>query len=63
MKTAGSVLTVLGGLLVLSSLRLAIAQYNLSSSHDLGKFLGGLGFAVFVLVAGVSLLKKGQRES
>jgi hypothetical protein len=62
MKAAGIILTVLGALLVLSGLNLAVRQYDLSDSHDLGKALGGLGFAVVILAIGVKLLVKSRNK-
>lgn len=63
MKVAGLVLAVLGGLMVLSSVNLALTKYDMSSSHDLSKFAGGLGVAVFVLLGGVLLMRKGKARN
>ena len=62
MKIAGIILTVLGGLFVLSGLNLAVRQYNLSDSHDVSKAFGGLAFAVLILAIGVSLLVKSRAK-
>jgi hypothetical protein len=56
------VLAVLGGLMVLSALRLAITTYDLNSSHDVSKFFGGIGISVLVLASGVLLMRKGTEK-
>jgi len=58
MKIAGVVLVILGGLMILSSLKLAFTQYDLGSSHDQSKFFGGLGVCALILLGGVALIKK-----
>jgi hypothetical protein len=63
MKTAGIVLTVLGGLMILSSVRLALTTYDLNSSHDVGKLFGGFGAAVLVLLGGVLFMRKANRKA
>jgi hypothetical protein len=61
-KITGIILTVVGGLLVLSGLNVALTQYNLSDSHDVSKAFGGLGVAVVILAIGVSLLVKSRAK-
>lgn len=58
MKVAGIVLTVLGGLMVLSGLNLALTKYNLNSSHDLSKLFGSLGVSALILIGGVAMIIK-----
>ena len=58
MKVRGIVLTVAGALMVLGSVSLAIAAYDLKSSHDLSKLLGGLGVSAMILLSGVGLIIK-----
>ncbi|MBX3433502.1 MAG: hypothetical protein KF847_09290 [Pirellulales bacterium] len=62
MKVDGKTLTAIGGLLVLSNVSLAIAEYDMNSSHDLSKFAGGLGLAVLVLLGGVLLIRKDKNK-
>jgi hypothetical protein len=62
MKVTGIVLAVLSGLLVLSSLRLAATEYDFHSTHDISKFAGGLALAVFILVGGITLIKKAKGQ-
>jgi len=58
MKVLGIILTVLGGLLVLSGLNVALRQYNLNDSHDVSKAIGGLAFAVLIFAIGLGLVMK-----
>ncbi len=60
MKTAGLVIALVGGLMVLSAIRLAVTEYDLSSSHDLSKLLGGMGVSLLIVVAGLFLYAKGR---
>jgi hypothetical protein len=62
MKAAGIVLTLLGGLMVISAIRLALTTYDLNSSHDVSKLFGGFGIAVLLLAAGVLLIRKGSNK-
>jgi hypothetical protein len=62
MKVAGMALTVLGGLMVLSALRLALTTYDLNSSDDISKLFGGFGIAVLVLAGGVLLMRKNNKK-
>lgn len=55
-RTIGIALTVIGSALALSGLHLGVTKYNLSSPHDLSKFLGSLGVSVLILIAGVAVL-------
>ncbi len=54
MKVFGLILTLLGILLVAGGIRQAYLNYNLSQTHDLGKFIGGLAVSVVVLVIGLA---------
>ena len=58
MKVAGIILTIVGGLLILGGLNTAFTQYDLHSSHDVSKFLGGLAVAVLILIGGVNLINR-----
>jgi hypothetical protein len=60
MNTVGFILAVVGGLMVLSSIRLGLTTYDLHSSHDLSKFCGGLGVSVLILLGGIVLMKKSK---
>lgn len=62
MKILGSVLAVVGGLMVLSALRLALTEYDLNSSHDLSKLLGALGVSGLMLLGGIALLMKARSK-
>jgi hypothetical protein len=62
MKVCGIVLTVVGALMVLSSANLAITTYDLKSSHDLSKLLGGLGVSAMILLSGVGLIMKSRSK-
>lgn len=63
MKTAGIIVAVIGGLMTLSSINLAVTQYDLGSSHDVSKAAGGFGVSVGILVAGFLLYTKGKNRS
>ena len=45
MKAAGIVSTIVGVLMLLSSVNLALTKYDLKSSHDLSKLFGSLGLS------------------
>jgi len=60
MKTAGYILSGLGGLMILGSINNAINQYDLRDLHDLKKFIGGLAVSVFILAMGLVLVKKAK---
>ena len=55
-KISGVVVTVTGAALALSALSLAATKYNLSSAHDLSRFLGALCVSVLLLAAGIAML-------
>lgn len=61
MKVVGVILTILGVLLVAGGIRLAYTNYNLSQTHDLGKFIGGLAVSVVVLVIGLACLLRRRK--
>ncbi|MEW4566187.1 hypothetical protein AB1K70_26970 [Bremerella sp. JC770] len=52
MKTFGIVLVVIGGLMVMSGLRLALTEYDLSDSNDLSKAVGSLAVSIGLIAAG-----------
>lgn len=60
MKTAGTVIAVIGGLMTLSGINNAVTQYDLSSSHDVSKAFGGTGVSICILVVGFVLYTKGK---
>ena len=62
MQVRGIVLTVVGALMLLGSVSLAIATYDLKSSHDLSKLLGGLGVSAMILISGVGLIIKSRSK-
>jgi hypothetical protein len=62
MNVIGMVLTALGGLMVLSAIRLAITTYDLNSSDDVSKLFGGFGISVLVLAGGVMLMRKANKK-
>ena len=53
--------SVLGGLLLLSATNIALTQYNLSSTHDIGKAMGGFAFAILVFALGPYLFQRGGK--
>ncbi len=61
MKVAGLVIAAFGGLMVLGSINLALTQYDLRSSHDLSKWLGGTGISLLIVVVGLVLFAKGRK--
>lgn len=63
MKVAGIVLACLGGLMTLGGISNAVTQYDLSSPHDLSKFLGGLGVSLMMLVAGIVMIRNAKRPA
>ncbi|QDU75260.1 hypothetical protein Pan97_22900 [Bremerella volcania] len=52
MKTLGIVLVIIGGLMVMSGLRLALTEYDLSDTNDISKASGGIGFSVAMIAVG-----------
>ena len=58
MKALGVILAVLGSLLLAGGIRIAYTRYNLSATHDLGKFVGGMIGSALLLLGGVVLLRK-----
>jgi len=65
MKTFGIVLVVVGGLMVMSCLRLALTEYDLSDSNDLSKAVGSLAISIGLIAAGgyLALGKTGSDKS
>ena len=63
MKTAGIVVAVIGGLMTLSGINMAVTQYDLSSSHDVSKAVGGIGVSIGILVVGLLLYTKGKKKT
>ncbi len=63
MKIAGIVVSVLGGLLLLSATNIALTQYNLSSTDDISKAMGGFAFAILVLALGLYLFQRGGKPT
>ena len=61
MRVAGLIIAGIGGLLVLSGVNLAVTQYDLSSSHDMSKWLGGMGVSLLMVVVGLVLYAKGKK--
>ena len=49
--------------MVLSGINLALTQYDLSSSHDLSKFLGAMGVSIVIIVVGLVLWTKGKKST
>ena len=58
MKVLGVILTVLGSLMLAGGIRVAYTRYNLSQTHDLGKFVGGMAVSALLLLGGVVMLRK-----
>lgn len=58
MKATGIVLTVVGGLMLLSGISRAFTTHNLNLSHDVSKLAGGLGVSALILAAGIALIIK-----
>lgn len=61
MKGTGLVLAILGGLMIFSSVKLALTKYDLSSSHDATKFVGGFGFSVLILSGGLAMINRSRK--
>lgn len=63
MRTLGIVLTVFGGLMVLSSVNLMLTQYDMSDAHDQSKAFGGLGGSLAILAIGAAVISRsGNKE-
>jgi hypothetical protein len=62
MKVAGIVLAALGGLMLLSGIKLAVMDYDLHDFHDLSKFLGGLAASSLIVVSGTMLIRKSKHQ-
>jgi hypothetical protein len=60
LKVRGIVAIVVGALMLLGSVSIAIATYDLKSSHDLSKLLGGLGVSALILLSGAALIMKSR---
>lgn len=63
MKIVGIAVSILGGLLLLSATKIALTQYNLSSTHDISKSMGGFAFAILVLALGLYLFQRGGKPT
>lgn len=61
MKIAGILFTALGALMLLSGVNVAVTQYDLSDSHDLGKFIGSAAVSTVLLALGLMLLGKSRK--
>jgi hypothetical protein len=44
--------------MLVSGVNLARTEYDLHSSHDLSKFLGGVAFSLLILASGIVLIRK-----
>lgn len=62
LKIGGIVLIVLGVLASVSTLNLARTQYDLNSSHDVGKLFGGIATCVVLIACGASLVSKSRQK-
>ena len=51
----------LGWFVVAESTNIALTQYNLSLTHDIGKAMGGFAFAILVLALGPYLFQRGGK--
>ncbi len=60
MKTAGMVISVIGGLMTLGGINQALTKYDLSSSHDASKAVGSIGVSIVILIVGLVLYSKGK---
>jgi hypothetical protein len=61
-KDLGIVLIAIGGLMLLSGINLALTKYNLSSSDDLSKCIGGGAVSLGILTTGIFLFTRGDRK-
>jgi hypothetical protein len=62
MKIAGIIMLCLGGLMILSGINLGLTKYDLSNSHDLSKFLGGLSVSSLIAIVGLAFLLAGRKK-
>lgn len=58
MKTFGIVLLIVGGLMVMSGLKLMVTEYDMSDTNDISKSVGSLGVSVALIAAGAYLVYK-----
>lgn len=63
MRVVGTIVSVVGGLLLLSASKLALTRYNFSSPHDISKAMGGFAFAILVLALGIYLFQRGGKPT
>jgi hypothetical protein len=63
MRVVGIVVSILGGLLLLSSSKIALTQYNFSSPHAISKAMGGFAAAILVLALGLYLFQRGGKPT
>ena len=61
MKTAGMVMSVIGGLMTLGGISQVLTKYDLSSSHDVSKAVGSIGVSIGILIVGLILYSKGNK--
>ncbi len=62
MKALGYVLAVIGGLMVVSGLRLAVTKYDFQKTDDISQCVGGLAVSVFILIGGIVLIQKARNQ-
>jgi hypothetical protein len=64
MKALGIVISVFGGMMVLSSLNLVrLGKFDLSTSEGIQEFIGGAAFGVILVALGMWLAKRRQPPS
>ena len=64
MKVFGIVLSVFGGLMVLSAVNLArLGKFNLSTTEGIQQFVGGAAFGVLLVALGLWLAKRKRPPS
>lgn len=52
MKIFGIVLAVVGGLMVMSGLKLVFTEYDMSDTQDISKAVGSLAVSIAMIAAG-----------
>lgn len=61
MKALGYILLVFGMMMIVSGINLSRTTYDLSSTHDFQKFMGGVIFSILLLAGGIHLIRKPKK--
>lgn len=60
MKICGYVLAIFGAVGLLNTIGSIFTKYDLNSTHDLSKLSASLGLGIFLLIGGITMIKKSK---